>query len=338
MDLQKSYYNLNNILTYNRFLTMIVGGRGTGKSYAVKKMIINNFIKKKEEFVYIRRTKVELEKAATPEFFKDIANEFPDTEFYIKGERMYINGEVAGYFIPLSGQAKYKSVPYPNVKTILFDEFIDFNGRYLKNEIFTFLELISTIVRDRDDVRCLLCGNNVSIINPYYTYFNIRPTGNRNIIVSKTNPEVILEIVNNTPQMNNRLKNSKFGRFIEGTSYGEYNINNKALNDNDNFILKDKPLGSKFLFSLIYNNKEYGVWVSYEEGIYHINNQFNPNSFARYALQKKDHTDNVILLSNLRKQADIKNLILFFQYGQVYFNNLETKNTLFEIFSLLNLK
>lgn len=332
------YYSLDNILTYNRFLTMVVGGRGTGKSYAAKKMLIKNFLKKKEEFVYIRRTKIELEKAATQEFFKDIAPEFPDVEFMIKADKIYINDELAGHFIPLSGQAKYKSIPYPNVKFILFDEFIDFKGRYLKNEIFTFLELISTIVRDRENVRCILLGNNVSVINPYYTYFNVRPTGNRNVIVSKTNPEVILEIVQNTPEMDSRLRTSKFGRFIQGTAYAEYNIDNKSLNDNNNFILKDKPTDSKFLFSLIYNGKEYGVWESLNDGIYHINNQFNTNSFARYSLQKKDHTDNVILLLNIRKQENIKNLILYFQYGMVYFNNLETKNTFFEIFSLLNLK
>lgn len=66
-------------LSYNALLTFIVTGRGLGKSYGSKKFVAKHFLKKKKQFVYLRRYKTELKQAmmknGNPIFFKQIEND-----------------------------------------------------------------------------------------------------------------------------------------------------------------------------------------------------------------------------------------------------------------------
>ena len=52
---------------------------------------------------------------------------------------------------------------------------------------------------------------------------------------------------------------------MHGTSFEDYAINNKNLNENKNFI-ETKSGSSKFSFAFIYNNETFGVWVDYNIG------------------------------------------------------------------------
>lgn len=54
------YYNYNKILSYNAFINFLIGERGVGKTYGASKMVVNKFIKKNEQFAYIRRYKSDL--------------------------------------------------------------------------------------------------------------------------------------------------------------------------------------------------------------------------------------------------------------------------------------
>ena len=48
-----------------------------------------------------------------------------DCEISIEGNRLLLNDEPRIHFVPLSISTKKKSVPYPNVNQICFDEFIE---------------------------------------------------------------------------------------------------------------------------------------------------------------------------------------------------------------------
>ena len=170
------YYNYNKILSYNAMLNFLIGERGVGKTYGASKFVINQFLKKNEEFAYIRRYKPELS-LAVPKFFSALINnnEFPDNHLYNKGNTFYCNEKPCGYAMKLSTAQDLKSSNYNNVKNIIFDEFIIEEGQkklYLKNEVFIFLNLIETIARLRD-VRIFLLANAVTITNPYFLYFDI---------------------------------------------------------------------------------------------------------------------------------------------------------------------
>lgn len=96
-----------------------------GKTYGITKFVVSQFIKKDEEFAYLRRYKSELSKAV-PTFFNAINsnNEYPDVNLYTKGKNFYCDEQIFGYAMTLSTAQDLKSSNFNKVKTIIFDEFI----------------------------------------------------------------------------------------------------------------------------------------------------------------------------------------------------------------------
>lgn len=95
------YYRLRKCLSYNRYLNILIGGRGIGKTYQLKKYVIEQYLKSKKQFVWVRRYKTEI-KETTDGFFTKHKNNYPDHKFEIKGKTAYIDGEQAGRFIALT--------------------------------------------------------------------------------------------------------------------------------------------------------------------------------------------------------------------------------------------
>ena len=141
------FWDLGKTLTYNSLINVIVGNRGGGKSYGAKKRGIDNFIKRGEQFGYIRRYKDDL-KEPMEQYFKDIEAKYPDFEFRVKSKKFYIRlrpadpaekwteDNVAGYGFELSTAANKKSISYPKITTLIYDEFLIDKGNqmYLPDE------------------------------------------------------------------------------------------------------------------------------------------------------------------------------------------------------------
>lgn len=75
--------------------------------------------------------------------------------------------KVIAYGFSLTSAEHYKSGSSPHIKTILFDEFMT-RKYYLTDEFIQFQNLLSTIIRDRDDVIIYMCGNTVNQYCPYF--------------------------------------------------------------------------------------------------------------------------------------------------------------------------
>lgn len=118
------YYDYHKILSYNALLNILIGERGVGKTYGATKFVVSQFIKKGEQFAYIRRYKPELKKAV-PNFFDSVNNNNEFTErLYTKGNTFYCNDSICGYAMTLATAQDLKSTNFSKVKTIIFDEFI----------------------------------------------------------------------------------------------------------------------------------------------------------------------------------------------------------------------
>ena len=234
------YYNYNKIRSYNALFNFIISNRGGGKSYGAKEMVIKNFLKRGEQFVYVRRYKAEI-KEIQKTLFSDIQEKFPNTDFKIDGSTVYINNKPAGYLIPLSVSQKFKSSSYPLVTTIVFDEFIVDKGHihYLTNEVEVFLDLFETIARSRNNVKAFFLANNVTIVNPYFVYFNCIPKNGERFTIAK-NGQIVVEMFTDSTFIEMKKK-TNFGQLIDGTRYGDYAIENKSLRDSDTFVVKEKP-------------------------------------------------------------------------------------------------
>ncbi|MGL5717953.1 MAG: phage DNA encapsidation protein [Paraclostridium sp.] len=330
------YYNYDRVMSYNALFNFIMTNRGLGKTYGAKKRVINNFLKKGEMFVYVRRYKTELKKKEL--FFKDIESEFPELEFEIKGNTAYINKKPCGYFIPLSTSLIEKSNAYPKVSTIIFDEFVIDKGhlRYLSSEVTIFLELYETIARKRNNCRVLFLANNVSKVNPYFTYFECIPKTNNRFNLFKDG-EILVEMFTNE-EFTKSKENTRFGKLIKGTIYGDYNINNKSLRDSDTFILPKKPKDSTFMFSVKHNEIELGYWISDKENIIYCNNQIDKTSKNRYSLSKNSHDVDLIMYDKLNEFTLFKSVVVYFKNGKVRFKDIQIKTASYEIFQLMGVR
>lgn len=330
------FYNYSKIQSYNSLFNFIIGGRGIGKSYGAKKMVIKDFLKSGSQFIYLRRYKTELD-TAVPTFFDDIRanNEFDeDIVMTVKRNKKLstfeINGETAGFAIALSTSNILKSTSFPKVKTIIFDEFIIDQGvyHYLKDEVTKLLEAVETIGRLRD-VKVYFLGNAVSIINPYFTYWNLSTPYNSEFKRFRDGLIVVNCPIN--PEYEQAKKNSRFGRLIAGTSYGDYAIENKWLRDSNSFIEK-KSADSKYWATIIINGHNIGVWRDFNEGTVFLSEHYNPNSNVKIACSAEDHQENTILAS-LSSNHILKLIVLSYKNGNLRFSSMKVKGITMKLLS-----
>lgn len=323
------YYSNGPLLSYHYFLNFILGHRGVGKTRDFKVWCIKDFIKTGKQFVWVRRYKQETKKLT--QYYDDIRHVFPNNNLTRRGGDkdgvFEVDGKVAGYYLTLSISTSYKSVPYPNVDKIVFDEFLidKTTYRYMSNEVVIFLDLINTIFRDRDDVRGVYCiGNNISFTNPYFLYFGIMSFSGR----FYRKGEVLVEMYENRVYIDN-IKNTRFGRLVDGTAYGAYAIENKSLLDDSTFIEK-RPADTQFRFLIKYKYITLGFWLDVKNGLMYACREFDPKTHAKYCLTREDHEPNLYLIKNLRN-THIADLKFMFQNGLLRFSDSQVKNICYEI-------
>ena len=325
------YYDYTKILTDNAFLNFLIGERGVGKTYGASKFVTKQFINKGKEFVYIKRFKSDLQKSV-PEFFQELIknNEFPDHELSAKSSKFYIDNQKCGYALSLTTAQSLKSTNFPNVKNIIFDEFIVEEGGqyYLKNEVEIVLGLIETIARMRD-VRIFMLGNAVTVTNPYFIYFDIQLPYSTDIKTYK-NGLILVQYMYNEKYREAKA-NTKLGKLVEGTEYSKYAIENNFRLDNKNFIEK-KTGTAKCSFAIKYKDHLFGVWFDYSVGKIFVSPDVNTKQI--YACTLNDHTPNTMLLSAIRDYTAWKTFIKNYKLGNVYYENVKVKNMVQEVIKL----
>ena len=326
------WYDIGQTLTYNCLFNFIIGNRGCGKTYATKKRAVKQFIEKGYQFVYLRRYKEELDETAES-YFTDIIlnNEFPDVVIEYKGGKYFINDQLAGYAMALTKAKDYKSISYPMVYLIIFDEFlIEDNGysRYLKNEVKQFLNFYMSIDRYRGCTVFFL-ANSVSMINPYTLYWNLTLPYGSNIA---RKGDVLLQLVQDEEFIKER-KQTRFGKLIAGTDFEEYAIENKFTNDSKTFLMK-KTEKSNYYFTFIYKGEEYGIRVDYNEGKFFVSQDIDPYCKLIYSITVDDHSPNTLLLSQINKAVFWKKFIDNYKMGNVYFESQKIKNITYEVIKL----
>lgn len=316
------YYDPNKTLSRQRLFNFVIGARGCGKTYGAKKTVIKKFLRSGKQFVYLRRYETEMPAAEMRNFFDDIGVEFQDVEFRSYNGLFRINNEIAGWYFALSKATMLKSIPFPNVDLIIFDEFIIETGvyHYLPNEVRTFLECYSTISRDRD-VTVLFLSNAITMTNPYFLYFNIQFEQGQTL---KLTPFISVEILKNQ-EYTDHVKQTKFGQLIAETEYGQYNIENKFLLDTNDFI-GNMPPRAAYICTFIVENKEFGYYVSTEDNLWYISPKVDKTCKMVYALKYTDHTTATALAH--RSNPYLKALLDHYCSGELRFTNQETKNLL----------
>lgn len=325
------WYDKQLLLSHNKIMNFVLSNRGGGKTFHMTRWCIDDFKKNKKQAVWVRRYQTELDGEQgilnNGKFFDAVREYYPNDELKVEGNVGLVNGEVAIFFIALSTSRQAKSNNFPFVNKIIFDEFIIDKGRvtYLKNEVDVFLDLYETVARLRDDVRAVLLANAVSIVNPYFLYWKIKPKTDVRFTVLD---QICVEMFTDADFVEAK-KQTRFGKLINGTKYGDYAIENNWLADNNTFIAPKTPK-AEFMLGLKYNGIMYGVWVDYSGGYFFVNRQYDPSSYALYCLNKDDHEANLLLIKSLNDNKRIKRLVFAFQNSLVRFEDMQVKNQFYE--------
>lgn len=168
---------------------LLLGERSNGKSYASKTLIIQDCIKNNNEFIYLRRYDMDTKDSLCVSYFADCPIEqitdgdYSCIDVYRKG--IYLStvdengkikhGKKIGYCHALSSAEHYKSLAFPNVNYIIYEEVISQDGRYLVgSEPSRLQQYVSTIFRHRTNGKVVLIGNTISRICPYYREWDLK--------------------------------------------------------------------------------------------------------------------------------------------------------------------
>lgn len=322
------YYNPNKLLSYDRILNFVIGARGIGKTYGFKKHCINRFIKHGEQFIYLKRYKTDIK--GVEQFFDTVSKEFPDHTFKVNGRDLVIDGKLAGWVMPLSAWQSVKSREFPNVSTILYDEFLlesSSKQSYMQEEPTALLNFMDTVFRNRTNVRCICMSNAVSIVNPFFLYFDVVPNIQKRFNAYKS---IVVEIPNSA-EFRDERKKTKFGELISETEYGAFSLGNEFVNDSSTFIEK-RTKESRYQFSLVYNGMTMGVWVDLNEGLMYLSHDHDPSSKKVFALTTDDLNENTMLMTSWKQTYHLKKLVGAFMNGYLRFDNQVLRNVGYEMF------
>lgn len=187
MSKEIKWYRLDNILQHKAQYYIIIGERSNGKSYALNEYIIDRYFEYGEQFGYVKRYDEDIKAKYMGEVFNHLEDYLLEKynkciKFY-RGQFLLYDAdsqgkisecEVFGYTFSLANSNRVKGTSYPKINTILFEEFMSIDCTYLSDEINLLLNLVSTIVRNRTNVKTFMLANTISKYNPYFSALGLK--------------------------------------------------------------------------------------------------------------------------------------------------------------------
>lgn len=243
--MKQKFYSIRHLLQLHpdAHYYMVYGQRSNGKTYSTLDYCLEDYFKNGNQFAYIRRWKEDIKQSKMINLFsglirdnkiskysKDKWNEiqYHNRAFYLVRYEEEINNEGKitrrkiiddnpfCYVFVLSEEEHEKGFETPLIKNIIFDEFIA-RTRYLPDEFVIFTNVLSTIIRNRGNIKIFMLGNTVNRFSIYFSEMGL------------TN-----------------IKSQKIGT-IDVYNYGESGL--KVVVEFSDFPMKKKPSDVYFAFS-----------------------------------------------------------------------------------------
>ena len=175
-----NYVTLDRIKREHAHYNLLIGQRSNGKTFAVFKEALERFVKTGEQSALIRRWREDFRGKRGESMFRGLVSQgIPGkltdgkwTEIAYYAGRWYLarydeekdklikHPEPFCFAFALSEMEHDKSTSYDNITLVMFDEFISRNG-YLNDEFVIFQNVLSTIIRQRENVKIFMLGNTV---------------------------------------------------------------------------------------------------------------------------------------------------------------------------------
>lgn len=183
------YYNIAKLVKEypEAYYYVVIGERSNGKTYSALSYALAKYVMKGEQFAYVRRYGEDIRPKQLTNLFnghienglvRDLTNgQWDDIRYRNNKFTLIQHGEDGnvlveddrpmGYTFDLNSMEHYKSISFPGITSIIFDEFLS-RTNYLPNEFLLFNNTVSTIVRLRTNVKIFMLGNTVNRYSPYF--------------------------------------------------------------------------------------------------------------------------------------------------------------------------
>ena len=232
------FYDIRDYLGDLRGISIIIGGRGIGKTYSALSFVIEN----KEPFMYLRNTMIQLHESAS-----DFGNPFKKLnkdkgwDITMKMSKQHAdivdeNGNIIGYGAALSTFENLRGVDLSDVKWVIFDEFIELR-RLTFDQWNSFQKFYETVNRNRElfgepPLKCIMLSNSQSLNNPILMGYNLIGVIEGMIASGQKKykrDNIFLQLPES--EISDLKKHTANYRMIKGTNVYEEALNNKFAHD-----------------------------------------------------------------------------------------------------------
>lgn len=329
-------------------LYIVTTNRTGGKTTYFGRLAVRRFLKNGTKFALLYRYNYELDDISD-KFFKDIKELFFSEyimtskkrakgifhELFLSTDNNETNAKSCGYALSLNSadQIKKYSHLFNDVDMIIFDEFQSETNHYCDNEIKKFLSVHTSISRGKGKqkryVPVFMLGNQVSIINPYYVELGISYRLNKETNFLRGDGFVLENGFIESASL--AQKESGISRAFSNNDYVAYSSENVYLNDNLSFVEKpDSPI-SKYIATIRYCNKDYGIREYKELGLLYCDDKADSTFPTRISVTTNDHNINYVMLRN--NDIFISSLRYYFEKGCFRFKDLKCKEAIMKCIS-----
>lgn len=223
------YYSLDKIKNFadkhGAIYRLIIGQRSNGKTYACLREGLKQYFENGLKIAYIRRYKEDITKPNLETLFNphiDFVSmksggkyncfDYRSRKFCLAHceDDELVKGDTICDTFSLSAWERQKGSDKGLYSMIIFDEFIT-RDSYLAHETDILLDVISSIMRDRQGVPVYMIANTVSQHCPYFSAFGFNIKDIKQGDIKQVAPQCVIEYCNATGKQNNLSYFSAFG-------------------------------------------------------------------------------------------------------------------------------
>lgn len=314
--------------------------RSAGKTTYFNRYAVNRFKKFGEKFALLYRFDNEMTDI-DKKFFNEIKTLFFSHD-EMTAERkangayteLFLNNNPCGYAFALNKADALKKMSHMFADTVrmIFDEFQSETNHYCPNELVKFQSVHTTVARGGGKqvryVPVYMISNPVSLLNPYYTAFDISARLTEKVHFLRGEGWVLEQGFNENAS--NSQKQSAFNRAFKKSSYAEYNEMGVYLNDSKTFVENVKGK-SNYLCTLKYNGKDFSIREFPEIGVLFCSKKIDPGFPMRLTVSTADHSINYVMIK--RNNLFISTMRYYFEKGCFRFQDLQCKEALLKAIS-----
>ena len=349
------FYDWRKTFSYDADVTMVVGGRGIGKTFGLRCQLVRDFLRDGFRFVAVCRYKNELADVSRG-FFDRVEKmvEFEKFCFKTEGRRFYIGEKTSdgskpswklmGYAVALTEMQKSKQSTFSNVYRIVLDEAIldrlDRFHRYLPNEFLLLANLVDSCSREiagqsSRPPRVYLLGNAVDLINPYFERYGISepPKFGYHWYSGKS---FLLHYVESGDYAVEKASGTVAGRMLKGSEAGRVSAENVFQGANMDFV-EARPKGCRFECGIVCFGERYGVWWDPRDCYFHVDNVI-PKQTSRpvFALTRSDNRVNMVMVK--RSNKSLQSLVDLAMEGLFRYESVAVRERFLSAMSMFGIR